>query len=102
MSKNSKVESSKNTGFGMKGGSHHMVGKQSAGPQKPGQSAQEGKSSAKYASGGNNHMVGQKPVGSQAPGVSAVDGRGGDNKFEIKGGTTKMVGNRGSQTAKPA
>lgn len=98
----SKVKSSKSGGFGVNGGSGHMSGKNTAGPQKPGVSSQQGASSAKFASGGNGHMIGQKTVGAQAPGGSAVDGKGGNNNFSVKGGSGHMVGNRGSQPAKPA
>jgi hypothetical protein len=42
------------------GGNGHMVGKQSAGPQKAGTSAKSGSGGGKFAKGGNGKMVGKQ------------------------------------------
>jgi hypothetical protein len=55
----SKVLSSSSKDF-VKGGSGHMSGKNSAGPQVPGQTASLGRSSARFASGGSGHMFGKQ------------------------------------------
>jgi len=58
------------TGKFAKGGSHHMFGKQSAGPQKPGSSAKNGEGGGKYAKGGKGHMFGLQHAGKAKSGKS--------------------------------
>jgi len=64
MKANSKVIKSSTPNFlkGMKG-KGHMVGKQSAGPVKPGSTmAGNGSGGGKFAKGGKGHMVGKQSV----------------------------------------
>ena len=56
--KGSKVKSSSNKPF-VKGGGGGMAPKGSAGPQKPGQSAQAGRGGGKFATGGKASMLGK-------------------------------------------
>lgn len=101
----SKVESTSG-GFGMQGGkSNHMLTGMTAGPQTPGQTAQEGKSSAKYASGGSsNHMFGKQIAGTQMPGGTAHDVSGKDEKYVCggKGPNNHMFGKQSAKPATPA
>tara|TARA_R110000868_G_scaffold15215_2_gene69546 strand:+ start:107 stop:334 length:228 start_codon:yes stop_codon:yes gene_type:complete len=57
MAKSTKVVKSSPGAFA-KGGSGKMFGKQSAGPQKPGQSASMGSGGGKFAAGGKGKMAG--------------------------------------------
>lgn len=51
-----------------KGGSGHMVGQQYAGPQTPGQTAENAKGSGgKWAGGGSGHMVGKQEASQAKP-----------------------------------
>lgn len=100
MGKNSKVESSKAGGDFIKGGSAHMSGKNNAGPQTAGAlSAGGAKKTGKFIEGGGGKMFGKQHAGPQAPGVAQTS-PGADSKF-ASGGSTKMFGHSGSQTAKP-
>jgi len=85
----------------LSGGSAHMSGKNTAGPQKPAQTASEGSSSAKFASGGPSGTM-KKFSGSNPmrPGVTSAPGGSGGAKF-ASGGTNKMFGPRGSQAKIP-
>lgn len=47
----------------VRGGGGHMFGKQSAGTQKPGQTATMGSGGGKFASGGKTKMFGKQSVG---------------------------------------
>jgi hypothetical protein len=66
----SKQKSSKSVTFA-KGGSGKMFGKQSAGTQKPAQTAQAGKGGGKFAKGGSGKMFGKQSTGKQKPGQTA-------------------------------
>lgn len=67
----SKELSSKSASFA-KGGSGKMFGQMKTGTQKPGQSAQMGRGSGKFAQGGPSGKVGnQRPSVSAKPGVTA-------------------------------
>lgn len=69
----SKVTSSGKGSFA-KGGSTKMFGKQHAGPQTPGQSAQKDKGDGgKFAKGGKTHMFGKQTAGAQRPGRSGQE-----------------------------
>lgn len=65
--KGSKQKSCKSVTFA-KGGSGKMFGKQSAGSQKSGQTAQAGKGGGKFAKGGSGKMWGKQPANSQKSG----------------------------------
>lgn len=53
---------------GAKGGSGHMVGKQAAGPQKPGTTAHDPSGNGgKWAKGGGGHMVGKQEASPAKP-----------------------------------
>ena len=63
----SKVKS-KGSLQGAKGGGGHMVGRQYAGPQKPGTTATDASGSGgKFASGGSGHMVGKQEASPAKP-----------------------------------
>lgn len=63
----SKVKSSKAGNFA-KGGSHSMIGKQHAGPQKPGTTAHDpAGDGGKFAKGGSGHMVGKQSANTAKP-----------------------------------
>lgn len=97
-------EKSDKAGDFAKGGSTHMITGTSAGPQKPGQSASEGRSSDKIASGGNGHMFGKQYANPQEPGCSGHDTKSG-NSWGVEGGKgphNHMFGRTGSTPAKPA
>ena len=53
-----------------KGGSGKMSGKNSAGPQTPGQSSQEGKGGGKFAAGGKGKMFGKQSASPMPSGKS--------------------------------
>jgi hypothetical protein len=62
---------SKKPGAFAKGGSGHMFGKQHAGPQIPGQTAQKEKNAGgKFAKGGSGHMFGKQSANPRRPGVT--------------------------------
>lgn len=63
----SKVRSSKSGNWGSLGGSGHMVGKQSAGQQKPGQTADNSSGGGKFAKGGSGKMVGKQQAKQASP-----------------------------------
>lgn len=94
-------EKSSTGGFGVSGGSTHMLTGMTVGTQKPGQSAQMGRSSDKYASGGNNKDVGAQFANPQEAGHSGHTTSSG-NKWGVEGGKGHMFGHTGSAPAKPA
>lgn len=98
----SKVQSTSNSGFEMKGGSHHMLTGMTAGPQQPGVSSQQGSSSAKYASGGNGKMFHDgNGAAAAVAGETASTNKGG-NKWGVEGGSGHMFGPQSANPARPA
>jgi hypothetical protein len=65
----SKLKTSKAGSFA-KGGSGHMFGKQSAGPQKSGTTGKVGFGGGKFAKGGSGHMFGKQSAGPRKAGVT--------------------------------
>lgn len=98
----SKVTSTKNSGFSMQGGSHHMLTGMTAGPQTPGVSSQEGKSSAKYASGGNGKMFHDGNGAAAAVAGETASTNTGGSTWGVNGGKGHMFGPQSANTAKPA
>ncbi len=60
-------QKSKSSGQFAKGGSTSMFGKQSAGPQKPGCSSQEGGGGGKFAKGGSTAMAAKQSAAPAKP-----------------------------------
>ena len=96
-------KTSKSQALPMNKGKGHMVGKGTAGPQKPGVTSSEGQSgpAKKFASGGSGKMVGPQSAGPQKPGVSSHSVAGDGGKF-ARGGGSHMVGPQKSNPARPA
>lgn len=99
---NSKVEKTSNSGFGVSKGKGHMIQGTSAAPQQPGQSASQKSGGGKFAAGGKGHMFTDEKASPAAAGQSGHNSSGGDDKFSVKGGTTKMFGPQCADPAKPA
>lgn len=75
MAKKGKVISTKKlVGGGAQGGSGHMFGKQSAGPQKPGVTEKSGSGGGKFAKGGSKHMFGKQSAGAMKSGQTGKSG----------------------------
>ena len=86
-------------GFGVSGGGKSSVNS-AASPQTPGVTSGPGGGGGKWASGGAGHMAGFSGAGSLSPGDTANPMNGGTG-WGVKGGTTKMQPNRGSQRQTP-
>lgn len=84
------------------GGSTHMITGTSAAPQQPGQSASQKSGGGKFAAGGSGHMFGDQKATPAPAGQSSHGTSGGDDKFSVKGGSTKMFGPQTAGPAKPA
>lgn len=96
----SKVKST-SSGFNVKGGSTKMSGKNSVGPQTPGQTTSGGQKSNPPVKGGRNGVMGKQ--GGAAPAVAgqvSSGGRSTDNSFSVKGGGRKMAGYSPASQAK--
>ena len=89
--------SSTKSGSFPKGGSGKMFSQMSAGPQKPGQTSQEGRGGGSFARGGSGHMASKQSAGPQKEGVTSHE-VGGSGKF-AQGGSGKMFGKGSSQVA---
>jgi hypothetical protein len=68
-----KKEAQHNVEFA-EGGDNHMFGKQSAGPDKPGNTGKDQSAAPgpKFAAGGSNKMFGFSPAQSQQPGRTSA------------------------------
>lgn len=101
MGKNSKVEKSSNSGFGVSAGKGHMIQGTSAAPQVAGQSASQKSGGGKFPVGGKGHMFTDEKASPAKAGQSGHNSSGGDDKFSVKGGSTKMFGPQTAAPAKP-
>lgn len=96
----SKVKST-SSGFSVKGGGNKMSGKNSVGPQTPGQTTSGGQKSNPPVKGGRTGVMGKQ--GGAAPAIAggpSVGGRSAGNAFSVKGGGRKMAGKSGASPAK--
>ena len=96
----SKVKST-SSGFAAKGGSNKMSGKNSVGPQTPGQSTSGGQKSNPPVKGGRTGVMGKQ--GGAAPATSggvSSGGRSAGNSFSVKAGGRRMAGKSAASPAK--
>jgi hypothetical protein len=101
MKMKSKIKSTSSSGFSVKAGGNKMSGKNSVGPQTPGQSTSGGQKSNPPVKGGRTGVMGkQRGAAPATPGGVSSGGRSAGNSFSVQGGGRKMAGFTPSSPAK--